>query len=151
MFAFVKVDFLISEVSIVHSIASSWLRISDANLFVSISTTSSIAPSHSTCLFRTSCCSYRQQYLDLSFYCFQSWTDSPCLITKSNLKTKKQEEETKNVTVKATKENSWSRLKLIFFLVKLLRQIKTFVSHLAKLFTQMSLYNLYRDLSMFSL
>ena len=62
------------------------------------------------------------------------------MITKSNLKTKKQEEETKNVTVKATKENSWSRLKLIFFLVKLLRQIKTFVSHLAKLFTQMSLY-----------
>ena len=42
------------------------------------------------------------------------------------------------MTVKATKENSWSRLKLIFFLVKLLRQIKTFVSHLAKLFTQMS-------------
>ena len=64
------------------------------------------------------------------------------MITKSNLKTKKQEEETKNVTVKATKENSWSRLKLIFFLVKLLRQIKTFVSHLAKLFTQMSLYTL---------
>ena len=28
------------------------------------------------------------------------------------------------MTVKATKENSWSRLKLIFFLVKLLRQIK---------------------------
>ena len=64
------------------------------------------------------------------------------MITKSNLKTKKQEEETKNVTVKATKENSWSRLKLIFFLLKLLRQIKTFVSHLAKLFTQMSLYKL---------
>ena len=89
IFAFVKLEFLISEVSFMHSITSSWLRISDASLFVSIST-SSIAPSHFTCLAGQVVVPLVNSISILSFYCFQSWTDSPCLITKSNLKTKKE-------------------------------------------------------------